>query len=71
MIAKSEKKLIFAARQQQFCKNRVPEACGKGALKNWINQTNTFISFNNNETKTIPYFGLGSFDHVLLRSQEA
>ncbi|HCD65904.1 MAG TPA: hypothetical protein DEQ66_06580 [Prevotella sp.] len=41
MIAKSEKTLIFAARQQQFCKNRVPDACGKGALKNWINQTNT------------------------------
>lgn len=37
MIAKSEKTLIFAARQQQFCKNRVPDACGKGALKNWIN----------------------------------
>lgn len=30
MIAKSEKTLIFAARQQQFCKNRVPDACGKG-----------------------------------------
>jgi hypothetical protein len=71
MIAKSEKTLIFAARQQQFCKNRVPDACGKGILMNWINQTNPFILFNNNETKTIPYFGFGSFDHVLLRSQEA
>ena len=37
MVAKSEKKLIFAARQQQFCKNRVPDACGKGTLMNWIN----------------------------------
>ena len=43
MIAKSEKTLIFAARQQQFCKNRVPDACGKGTLMNWINQTNPFI----------------------------
>ena len=71
MIAKSEKTLIFAARQQQFCKNRVPDACGKGTLMNWINPTNPFTSFNNNETKTIPYFRFGSFDHVLLRSQEA
>ena len=46
MIAKSEKTLIFAARQQQFCKNRVPDACGKGILMNWINQTNPFISSN-------------------------
>lgn len=44
MIAKSEKTLIFAARQQQFCKNRVPDACGKGTLMNWINPTNPFIS---------------------------
>lgn len=71
MIAKSEKHLFLQQDNNNFAKIEFLTLAARGTLMNWINPTNPFISFNNNETKTIPNFRFGSFDHVLLRSQEA